>query len=466
MFQGSSKYLLRRTHTVSSLLQFLIDVAIIECLLWYFSRSLETEALQGYHFLTFVTPVVMWFLYRGVYRMFPGEIYRALSILWAWSKVVALLLVLLFFSNLAIKMPRDFILHWYVFSTFALMLAHYAINYINRHYIGEKIDRMKAVIVGDTRLGSHLVENINNNKWLSHKVVGVLNDSSDQVLHVDSVPHLGGYDSLRPVVEKFDIKRIYFSLPIHDTGLIKDMETQVLDLNIDIVWVPDIFSFHLLNPSIREQSGLPLCFLSESPLNGCGRYVKCAFDKVFSFLAVILLSPVMIAIAIAIKISSPGPVFFKQLRHGLDGKVFSIIKFRSMNVHQDPDGGVSQAKKNDSRVTPIGAFIRKTSIDELPQLFNVLKGDMSLVGPRPHATTHNHYYSNKIDMYMSRHRVLPGMTGLAQVRGFRGETETLEKMKQRVELDMVYINNWSIRLDVGIIIRTAVALLKPSHNAY
>jgi len=183
-----------------------------------------------------------------------------------------------------------------------------------------------------------------------------------------------------------------------------------------------------------------------------------------SFMALVVLSPIMIAAALAVKATSPGPVFFHQERHGLDGKIIRILKFRTMRVHEEEAGKITQATVNDARLTRVGAFMRKTSIDELPQLLNVLKGDMSLVGPRPHAREHNHYYADKIVAYMSRHRILPGMTGLAQVNGCRGETETLEKMEKRVEYDLTYINNWSIWLDIRILVKTVCTLL--SKNAY
>lgn len=176
-----------------------------------------------------------------------------------------------------------------------------------------------------------------------------------------------------------------------------------------------------------------------------------------AFLAIIALSPILLIIALAVKINSPGPVFFKQDRHGWNGKVIQVWKFRSMRVHDDLE--VKQASRNDSRITPIGRFIRRTSIDELPQLFNVLQGHMALVGPRPHAIAHNNYYSDKILAYMARHRIKPGITGLAQISGFRGETDTIDKMQKRVEIDLKYINNWSLWLDLKILLKTPFTLL-------
>jgi putative colanic acid biosynthesis UDP-glucose lipid carrier transferase len=199
--------------------------------------------------------------------------------------------------------------------------------------------------------------------------------------------------------------------------------------------------------------------LNESPLTSrpTAALSKSLVEKTVAFLAIIALSPILLIIALAVKINSPGPVFFKQDRHGWNGKVIKVWKFRSMRVHDDRD--VKQASRNDSRITPVGRFIRRTSLDELPQLFNVLQGHMALVGPRPHAVAHNNYYSGKILAYMARHRIKPGITGLAQISGCRGETDTIDKMQKRVEIDLQYINSWSLWLDLKILVKTPFTLL-------
>ena len=188
-------------------------------------------------------------------------------------------------------------------------------------------------------------------------------------------------------------------------------------------------------------------------------------DKSISLAAIIALSPLLISLAIAVRLSSPGPIIFKQVRDGWDGSKFHVFKFRSMYQHEAKTV-VEQAKRNDSRVTPVGAFIRRTSLDELPQLFNVLNGSMSLVGPRPHAESHNVYYSDKVNAYLARHRIKPGITGLAQINGCRGETENIEDMEKRVEYDLAYISNWSPLLDLKILIATPMRLISKAGNAY
>jgi putative colanic acid biosynthesis UDP-glucose lipid carrier transferase len=199
-------------------------------------------------------------------------------------------------------------------------------------------------------------------------------------------------------------------------------------------------------------------------MTGTEKRLKTLFDWVTALLLTVLLSPVLLLIAILIKLSSRGPVLFRQTRHGVGGEPMQIVKFRSMTVHQETAGQLTQAAPGDARVTTIGRFLRRTSLDELPQLFNILKGDMSLVGPRPHAVEHNDLYKSRIPRYMLRHKVKPGITGWAQVNGFRGQTDTREKMALRIEHDLWYIQNWSLWLDVKILLLTPLVMLH--RNAY
>ncbi|MCG8049283.1 MAG: exopolysaccharide biosynthesis polyprenyl glycosylphosphotransferase, partial [Candidatus Thiodiazotropha endolucinida] len=229
-------------------------------------------------------------------------------------------------------------------------------------------------------------------------------------------------------------------------------------------WAPNIFALNLINHSVKELAGIPILTLSETPLIGSHLLIKAIEDLVLALLILILASPIMLITAILIKVESPGPIFFRQERTGWDGKHFRIWKFRSMRLHTEKNGIVKQATRDDPRITTIGRFIRRTSIDELPQLFNVLAGQMSLVGPRPHALQHNLAYSKRIEAYLARHRIKPGITGLAQIRGFRGETKELKQMEKRVKYDLEYINNWSLWLDLSILLRTPFNL--KNDNAY
>ena len=325
---------------------------------------------------------------------------------------------------------------------------------------------VRVIVIGSRWLAEQLVMSLSSNAWIPDQVVGIVDDDDSGMAEWEGphAPYLGTRKEIQKLTRKYDISRIYIALPIEFSRQIEKIYEELSDLSIDVVWVPDIFAMQLMNHSIREINGLPLITLSESPMMlQTQALYKALLDKTVALAMLVALSPLLLLVAVAVKASSPGPVIFRQQRHGWDGRVIDVWKFRSMYMHV-PDGRVQQACRNDSRITPIGRFIRRTSIDELPQLFNVLQGRMSLVGPRPHAVEHNDFYSSHIRSYMLRHRIKPGLTGLAQVRGFRGETETIEKMRQRVEADIEYINRWSLWLDIKILLKTPVILL--SKNAY
>lgn len=290
-------------------------------------------------------------------------------------------------------------------------------------------------------------------------LIGLVSNGDKPVLASDAPRVVGAQDELLELIEAHDIRRLYITLPLCEAAKIEAMYVDLLGANVDVVWVPDLNSLTLLNHSVKVVDGLPAIYLNESPLTSrpTAALSKSLVEKTVAFLAIIALSPLLLIIALAVKLNSPGPVFFKQDRHGWNGKVIKVWKFRSMRVHDDRE--VKQASRNDSRITAVGRFIRRTSLDELPQLFNVLQGHMALVGPRPHAVAHNNYYSGKILAYMARHRIKPGITGLAQISGCRGETDTIDKMQKRVEIDLQYINSWSLWLDLKILVKTPFTLL-------
>lgn len=261
------------------------------------------------------------------------------------------------------------------------------------------------------------------------------------------------------------IQEVWLTWPMRDEKDIQSILAELENHTVNIRWIPDIFAYRIINHGITEFAGMPMLDLSISPINGISRLIKEVEDKVLATLILILISPVMLFCAIGVKLSSPGPVLFKQLRHGWDGKEIEVWKFRSMHIHTEENGRVTQATKNDKRTTRFGQFLRRTSLDELPQFFNVLQGRMSIVGPRPHALAHNEQYQQLIRRYPLRHRVKPGITGWAQVNGLRGETDTIEKMRARIEYDLYYIEHWSVWFDLRIIWRTATTVLF-DRNAY
>jgi putative colanic acid biosynthesis UDP-glucose lipid carrier transferase len=260
------------------------------------------------------------------------------------------------------------------------------------------------------------------------------------------------------------VHEVYITLPLGSQPRIVELLEQVQGTTASVFFVPDVFGISIIQGRLQDMNGVPVVGICETPFTGTNELVKRVSDVVLATLILALTAPVMLAIAIGVKLGSPGPMLFKQRRNGLDGKEIAVYKFRSMTT-QDNGPTVAQATKGDPRITPLGAFLRRTSLDELPQFFNVLRGHMSVVGPRPHAVAHNEMYRELISAYMVRHKVKPGITGWAQINGMRGETETIDKMKARVEYDLEYLRNWSLGLDLQIIVRT-VRVMFFDRNAY
>jgi putative colanic acid biosynthesis UDP-glucose lipid carrier transferase len=275
---------------------------------------------------------------------------------------------------------------------------------------------------------------------------------------------LGSFAALPELVRRHKINDVYLTVPVSLHGRTNSLLHGLHDMAVSIFFVPDISGVNVIQGRMRTMDGLPVMSLLESPFIGINGMVKRISDIVLSSVIVVLISPVIAAVALGVKLSSPGPIIFKQRRNGLDGSEILVYKFRSMRVMEN-GAKVTQATRGDPRITPFGAFIRKTSLDELPQFLNVLQGRMSIVGPRPHAVAHNEQYRPIIRAYMVRHKVRPGITGWAQVNGCRGETDVIEKMEARVAYDIEYLRNWSLGLDLRVIART-IRLILFDRNAY
>jgi putative colanic acid biosynthesis UDP-glucose lipid carrier transferase len=296
-------------------------------------------------------------------------------------------------------------------------------------------------------------------------LLGYFDDRADQ--RVDPAAarlRLGNLRQVAGYVAEHGVHEVYITLPLGSQPRIVDLLAQVQGTTASVYFVPDVFGISIIQGRLHDMNGVPVVGLQETPFTGTNRLVKRLSDLVLAGLILVLVSPLLLLVAIAVKLSSPGPVIFRQRRNGLDGEEIVVYKFRSMRV-MDNGVLVEQATKDDPRITPLGAFLRRTSLDELPQFINVLQGRMSIVGPRPHAVAHNEQYRRLIRAYMVRHKVKPGITGWAQVHGLRGETETIDKMQARVEYDLEYLRNWTLGLDLQIIART-VMLVFSDRNAY
>ncbi len=314
------------------------------------------------------------------------------------------------------------------------------------------INQRSAAIVGIGELGQSLALRFRNSPWMGIDVQAFYDNGADEKF-IGDTPIIGNIEQLIADAKSNRFDRIYITLPMSSQHLISQLIDELSDSTSNVFLIPDVFVFDLLNARQTSIDGLPAISIYDSPFSLADSVIKRGFDIFGSIAILSLIAWPMMLIAAAVKLTSSGPVIFKQIRYGLDGKAIEVWKFRSMST-MDNGSVVKQATKNDCRITPLGAFLRRTSLDELPQFINVLQGHMSIVGPRPHAVAHNEEYRKLIKGYMLRHKVKPGITGWAQINGWRGETDTLDKMEKRVEYDLDYIRNWTVWLDVKIVLLT------------
>lgn len=320
------------------------------------------------------------------------------------------------------------------------------------------------VIVGANPLGYKLAQRVLEDPYCAAEVKGFFDDRNPTRLESANGPLLDNIQDLPAWVREHAVGTICISLSMVAQPRIVKTLGELGDTTASVYFVPDIFAFDLIQARFDELEGIPVVAICESPFAGFNSVLKRVSDVLLGTLALLLPWPVMLAIAAGIKRTSPGPVLFKQRRYGLDGAPIMVYKFRSMSVLED-GAVIRHASKGDNRITPFGAFLRRTSLDELPQFINVLQGTMSIVGPPPHAIAHNEQYGKLINRYRIRHKVKPGITGLAQVNGYRGETEIVEKMESRVAYDLDYLRNGSVSLDLLMIVKTLTVDFK-DQNAY
>ncbi len=382
-----------------------------------------------------------------------------------WGLVVALLMLF----GLAVDMLRLFDLNmlatWVVATPVLQAAVHFMVPMVLPRLISMG-STQTAVIIGANELGRTLARSITENPYSRTRVTAFFDDRELHRLgHVTEAPISGRVDLVADFIRANRTDQIFIALPMASQPRILKLLDELRDTTASIYFVPDIFMYDIIQARLDTIAGLPVVAVCETPFHGTTGMIKRLSDLLISLAAVIMCAPLMLAIALTIKLTMPGPVLFRQRRYGLDGKEIIVWKFRSMKVAED-GAEVKQATRDDDRITPFGRFIRKTSLDELPQFFNVLSGQMSVVGPRPHAVVHNETYRKLIKGYMIRHKVKPGITGLAQVNGARGETETVDKMAKRIAYDLDYLRNWSLRLDLIIIWRTVLQAFGRDPNAY
>jgi putative colanic acid biosynthesis UDP-glucose lipid carrier transferase len=385
--------------------------------------------------------------------------------MWAWGLLVAVLLFLGYATKTSALFSRKLLLSWAVVTPVVIIFAQMIFDSLIIRLTRTSLNKRRSVIAGVNEYATLLANKIEQSTSRGILLDGHFDDRGIERLgEINPDRLLGKLKDLPPYVRKHRIDIIYIALPIRNIQRVTELLDALHDTTASIYFVPDVFVFDLIQCRTDEIDGLPVVALCETPFYGLAGVTKRASDIIIAATVLLLGSPILLAVAIAVKLTTPGSIIFKQQRYGLDGSEITVYKFRTMYVSQD-GGHIPQATKDDSRVTRVGRILRKYSIDELPQFINVLQGRMSVVGPRPHAIAHNEEYRKLIKGYMIRHKVNPGITGLAQVRGFRGETSTVDQMRNRVEADLEYLRNWSLDLDLRIIFRT-VAVMFSDESAY
>jgi putative colanic acid biosynthesis UDP-glucose lipid carrier transferase len=408
--------------------------------------------------LTILAPIVMQRPRSDSMAVLPRSWSIAASLVLRWLMLLAILFAIGYVTKTSAEFPRRVVLTWAVVTPIPLIVISIALHEFIRQFMHSAANARKAVVAGFSDVSRMLVERIQDSRELGIVVKGYFDDRSSERLGLsDGKVLLGGLSDLTAYVNANGIEVIFIALPMRQVQRVVDLLEELRDTTASIYFVPDIFVADLIQSRTADIRGVPIVAMCETPFQGSRGLVKRSMDIVFSLLALIVLSPFLVLVALLIKLSSPGTVIFRQRRYGLDGQVIDVLKFRTMTVTEDGPI-VLQATVNDNRITPIGRVLRRYSIDELPQFFNVLRGTMSLVGPRPHAVAHNEEYRRLIKGYMVRHKVLPGITGLAQVNGCRGETSRLDDMQRRIEYDLDYLRHWSPTLDLKILVQTALQL--------
>jgi putative colanic acid biosynthesis UDP-glucose lipid carrier transferase len=446
-----------------SFFQRVLDPLIVMGTL-YLCTVLVGEPFTGY---SLVLMVLAFFISTAVYQHIePYRTWRsgrmlayARDIIVGWVITALIIALLGSVSGLAFHFDEHVIVAWFIATPFVLLVSHLAARKFGADPSQDNVVR-SCIIVGANDVSLRFAASIESHPNLFMKVKGYFDDRTDDRMPAGMrEPMLGKMGDIAAYVREQNIKMIFISQPISAQPRIRKLLDELQDTTASVYFLPDIYVFDLMQARFDNVGGMPVIAICESPFTGFNSMVKRISDIIIAGCIQILLSPIMLGIALAVKLSSPGPIIFKQRRYGLYGEEIIVYKFRSMTVAED-GAKVVQAKKNDQRVTKIGGFLRRSSLDELPQFINVLQGRMSIVGPRPHAVAHNEQYRKLIKGYMLRHKVKPGITGWAQVNGLRGETETLDKMEARIEHDLEYLRRWSLLLDLWIVVRTVLVVLK------
>ncbi len=435
----------------------LIVAVLLACMAWF-----EEPVLRP----TYVLCLLVFALtFPGRDRFLMHPVSGVLDVIGAWVTLLAILGAFGYATNSLKYFENETLLAWILLTPPAQIAGIVAGRLVLRWRAAQPEAVRPVLIVGAGELGAKVARALEADGLSGRDLLGFFDDREAGRLDAAASRRvLGRLADLPREIERLGVREVYITLPLGSQPRIQQLLEQLQGTTASLYFVPDVFGISIIQGRLQDLNGVPVVGICETPFTGTNALVKRASDIVLSCLILLLIAPLLLLLAIGVKLSSPGPVIFRQRRNGLDGEEIEVYKFRSMRV-MDNGSVVRQATKDDPRITRFGAFIRRTSLDELPQFVNVLQGRMSIVGPRPHAVAHNEEYRQLIKAYMVRHKVRPGITGWAQVNGLRGETDTVEKMRQRVEYDLEYLRNWSLALDLQIIVRT-VRLVLFDRNAY
>lgn len=374
---------------------------------------------------------------------------EARSILIAWAAVLFCLFGFTFLTKSGADFSRGWISYWAILGWVFLLGGRISLRLVLRSIRRWGFNQRQIVMAGDYALSQEVAERLLHSPWAGLQVIGVFGDHLVQQASKERMPLLGSIDDLETFVNERDIDQVWITLPLKAEDTVKKIMFLLRHSTVDIRWVPDISSFRLINHSVSEIAGMPVLSLSTSPMVGISRLLKALEDRLLSALILILVSPLMAVLSAGVKLSSPGPIFYRQERVGWNGKPFLMLKFRSMPVDAEKNG-VQWGGARNKEATKFGAFLRRTSLDELPQFINVLKGEMSIVGPRPERPMFVEKFKDEIPDYMKKHLVKAGITGWAQINGWRGDTD----LSKRIEYDLYYIEHWSLWFDLRVILLT------------
>ena len=399
-------------------------------------------------------------LFPGANRLGRTGVGVMIDILLTWGSLLAVLALIGYAARDYHDLSWNMLAAWAVVTPALQWLATRASTSVMLWRLGQPDAVRRGVVVGAGQMGMRVMEALHRRHAQGWRVLALFDDRSQDRLAVPAeVPFKGPLAGLPDFIVEHGVNDVFITLPLSSQPRILELMESLQNSTASVHYVPDVFGVSVIQGRLEDMGGMPVVSLMLTPFTGINRLLKRASDVVLGSLILVLITPVMLAVALGVKLDSPGPVLFRQRRTGLDGEAIWVYKFRSMTT-LDNGPVVQQATRNDPRITRFGRFIRSTSLDELPQFVNVLQGRMSIVGPRPHALAHNEQYRKLVKAYMARHKVKPGITGWAQVNGLRGETDTVDKMARRVEYDLEYLRNWSLGLDLLIIARTVKQVFK------